>query len=80
MKHLLLASALLSKPLTTYLLHLAGDMRGADGRGLDHLGCATPGGGTVIGSMMSGYNGTMMGSGWRSADGAYGMIFTFITA
>lgn len=31
--------------------------------------------------MMSGYNAeNMMGSGWRSADGAYGMIFTFTTA
>ena len=63
---------------TMYVVHLGGEMRGMDGARLDHGGCENRGGRTVSGGMM-GESANMMGSGWRSADGTYGMIFSFRT-
>lgn len=69
------------KAKTTYVLHLAPTLRGADGAPLNHAACAVLGGRTVTGSMMGGGMGAgMMGSGWQPANGTYGMIFTFTTA
>ncbi|MEP7346666.1 MAG: Ig-like domain-containing protein [Gemmatimonadaceae bacterium] len=68
------------KARMAYVLHLAGDMRGSDGSALDHQGCSDRGGMTVTAGMMDGgAMGNMMGNGWRGADGAYGMVFTFTT-
>jgi hypothetical protein len=68
------------KSHANYVIHLAGDMRGASGSSLNHEACAARGGSVVTGGMMSGgYSGGMMGPGWRSASGSYGMIFAFTT-
>jgi hypothetical protein len=69
------------EPKTTYVLHLAPTLRGADGVPLNHAACAALGGRTVTGGMIGGGMGPgMMGSGWQPANGTYGMIFTFTTA
>lgn len=62
---------------TTYVIHMGGDMRGADGMPLDYASCAALGGRSVSGGMMGG---GMMGPGWQGSDGGYGMMFTFTTA
>ncbi len=74
------------KARTRYVIHLGGDMRDTDGNPLDHGGCSVRGGNAVTtgmmglnGGMMGTQNGGMMGPGWQSADGTYGMIFTFTT-
>ncbi|MBI4410056.1 MAG: Ig-like domain-containing protein [Gemmatimonadetes bacterium] len=79
---------------TRYTLHIGGGMRDADGHtvGLErhggHMGgqWATGemmtdgmmGGGWMGGGMMA--DSTMMGAGWRHANGSYGMVFSFITS
>jgi Bacterial Ig-like domain len=72
-------------PHTTYAIHLGGGMMSAGGMPIDYttygLGI---GGQWIMGGMMSGTHGGMgwgmMGSGWRNANGSYGMVFTFTTA
>lgn len=77
------------KAATTYTIHLGGGMMDADGEPVDMdeygPGCggqtATAGMMGAGGGMMgSGGQGSHMGQGWQSADGDYGMIFTFTTA
>ena len=63
------------KAKTTYVIHLAPTLRGADGVPLNHAACAALGGRTVTGGGMG-----MMGSGWQQTNGTSGMIFTFTTA
>ena len=65
---------------TTYLIHMGGGMRAADGALLDYGSCAGLGGQSVSAGMMAGGGSGMMGSGWQGSDGGYGMIFTFTTA
>ena len=65
---------------TTYLIHMGGGMRAADGALMDYGSCAGLGGRSVSAGMMAGGGSGMMGSGWQGTDGGYGMIFTFITA
>lgn len=70
---------------TTYLIHMGGGMRAADGALLDYGSCAGLGGRSVSAGMMAGGGSRMMGSGWlgsgwQGSDGGYGMIFTFTTA
>lgn len=79
------AAALRSK--TSYVLHLAPDLRTSSGQRLNHQGCTSLGGRNVNQGMMGGgmmNNGAMgpgmMGKGWRALSGSYGMIFTFTTA
>ena len=79
------AAALRSK--TSYVLHLAPDLRTSSGQRLNHQGCISLGGRNVNQGMMGGgmmNNGAMgpgmMGNGWRALSGSYGMIFTFTTA
>jgi hypothetical protein len=78
------------KARTTYRLHLSPSLRSADGQPIN-LGACTQLGGQFAtagmmgissgGGMMNGAWGPgMMGEGWRSADGTYGMLFTFTTA
>ena len=64
---------------TTYLIHMGGGMRAADGALLDYASCAGLGGRSVSAGMMAGGGSGMMGSGWQGGDGGYGMIFTFTT-
>ncbi len=62
-----------------YVIHVGGGMMDADGQGIgfgDHG--SHMGGQWASGSMMGG-SGTMMGTGWRHANGTYGMVFTFTT-
>jgi hypothetical protein len=81
-------------PGTRYSLHLGGSMRGANGEpvGMDpgtwmgtwaHAG-GPMGPGMMDGSTMrqlhAGEPWTMMGPGWRHANGAYGMVFPFSTS
>lgn len=75
------------KPRTQYTFHMGAGMMGTDGRPVDYGRCAGFGGQTVpgagMGGGMGGGNGgmasSMMGPGWRGADGTYGMTFTFTT-
>ena len=70
------------KAATTYVLHLAPGLRSTDGVYVNHASCSGRGG-RVVSSAMMGPDGMatgMMGTGWRAADGTYGMIFTFITS
>lgn len=72
-------------PHTAYAIHLGGGMMTAGGMAVDY---ATHGPGLggqwIMGGMMTGSHGgmawDMMGSGWRNANGSYGMVFTFMTA
>lgn len=70
---------------TTYAVHVGGGMLDASGRpvSFDPYG-PMMGGQWIAGGMMSGmHNGGswgMMGSGWRHANGSFGMLFTFTTA
>ena len=66
------------KARTIYVIHMGGEMRGQNGMPLDYAQCAALGGRPVTGGMMGGGT-SMMGPGWQSADGGYGMIFTFTT-
>jgi len=73
------------KPATAYAIHLGGGMRDANGALLNYDHCTGQHGGRWLGrsmmggSMMGGGSG-MMGSGWRHANGTYGMVFVFTTA
>ena len=64
---------------TTYVIHMGGGMRGADGIPLDYASCAALGGRSVNGGMMGSGLPGMMGPGWQGGDGGYGMMFTFTT-
>ncbi len=75
------------EPRTTYVLHLAPNLRDARGQRLNPASCARLGGRQVTGAMLgAGPRAGMMNGpwgrqmGWRAADGRYGMIFTFTTA
>ncbi len=70
---------------TTYAIHLGGDMVDRDGAELDYGSCQQLGGQRLQAGQMGpgsahGQMGSGMGSGWRNADGSYGMVFTFTTA
>jgi Big-like domain-containing protein len=70
---------------TTYALHLGGGMMSAAGVPVDYTAHGSAMGGQwIMGGMMTGTHGGMgwgmMGSGWRNANGSYGMVFTFTTA
>jgi hypothetical protein len=66
---------------TRYTLHLGGGMRDQMGGGLDYDQCiGRHGGQWATGGMMGTAGSTMMGPGWRHANGSYGMVFTFTTA
>jgi hypothetical protein len=72
------------KANTTYMLHLGGGM--LDGEGHE-VGFSQHGSGmggqwataAMMGNGMAGSTGSMMGTGWRHADGTYGMVFRFTT-
>lgn len=69
------------KPHTSYVIHLASQMQGANGAYLDHGSCTAHGGHSVTSEMMGGHHMEhMMEDGWRGADGTYGMAFSFTTA
>src|SRR5512134_842042 len=68
-----------------YAIHLGGGMMSADGGAVDYTTYGPGMGGQwIMGGMMTGTHGGMgwgmMGSGWRNANGSYGMVFTFTTA
>jgi hypothetical protein len=70
---------------TTYAIHLGGGMMSAAGTAIDYTTYGPADGGQwIMGGMMRGSHGGMgwgmMGSGWRNANGSYGMVFTFTTA
>jgi hypothetical protein len=71
---------------TTYALHLGGGMRDAMGGPLDYQQCLDGHGGQWATGAMMGMGGgmmgdwSMMGPGWRHANGSYGIVFTFTTA
>lgn len=71
-------------PNTMYTLHVGGGMMDADGHGVgfgEH-GAAMGGHmmtGEMMGGGMMGSAGSMMGAGWRNAEGMYGMMFSFTT-
>jgi hypothetical protein len=74
------------EPRTTYVLHVGGGMMTAVGQPIDY-GLHGPGmgghwltGGMMMGPNHGGYGWGMMGPGWRSSSGSYGMEFTFTTA
>ena len=69
---------------TTYAIHLGGGMMSAGGVAVDYTTYGPGMGGQwIMGGMMTGTHGGMgwgmMGSGWRNANGSYGMVFTFTT-
>ena len=69
----------------TYALHLGGGMMSAGGLAVDYATNGPGMGGQwIMSGAMTGTHGGMgwgmMGSGWRNANGSYGMIFTFTTA
>lgn len=77
------------KPSTTYVIHLGGAMRDANGNVVDlQMHGAGMGGQWATQSMMSGmgtgmggHTGTHMDAGWRHpTNGSYGMVFVFTTA
>jgi hypothetical protein len=82
------------KARTAYTIHMGGAMMDAEGRHVgfqqhgSHMGGQTATGGMMGGGMMGGgmmgggmmADSSMMGPGWRHADGSYGMVFTFTTA
>lgn len=75
---------------TMYTLHLAPSLVSADGKSIDLAACTRIGGqyatttmmgaGAQQGMMTGAWGPGMMGSGWRAADGTYGMVFSFTTA
>lgn len=72
----------------TYVLHLAPGLMGSNGAYVNLASCTQLGGRYASGGMMGGggdmmsgsWGPGMMGSGWRAADGTFGMFFTFTTA
>ena len=73
------------KAATHYTVHLGGGMKDSDGKPIAMDPGQMMGGQWVSGSMMTGGgtmggNGSMMGPGWQSANGMYGMVFSFTTA
>lgn len=75
------------KPATTYVVHLGGGMRDAQGHHVDlgshggEMGGQWASGTMMSGGMMGGQPHGHMGTGWQHpANGSYGMIFTFTTA
>ncbi len=64
---------------THYTLQVGGGMMDSNGQvvGMDRFGMGM-GGQSISGGMMGGQTG-MMGSGWMSAAGGYGMMFGFTT-
>lgn len=83
------------RPGTTYALHVGGGMRDGMGGAIDYEQCIAQHGGEWATAAMMGQgpgpfgpgmgggmmgDSTMMGSGWRHANGTYGMVFTFTTA
>ncbi len=70
-------------PRTTYAIHLGGGMMSAGGLPVDYTNGVATGGQWIMGGMMGGTPAGMawgmMGSGWRNANGSYGMMFTFTT-
>jgi hypothetical protein len=68
---------------TTYALHMGGGMTSADGMAVDYTAGLNMGGQWIMGGMVTGTHGGMgwgmMGSGWRNANGSYGMVLTFTT-
>jgi hypothetical protein len=71
-------------PRTTYAIHLGGGMMSSGGAAVDYAAGLGMGRQWIMGGMMTGTHGGMgwgmMGSGWRNANGSYGMVFTFTTA
>jgi hypothetical protein len=71
-------------PRTTYAIHLGGGMMSSSGVSIDYANALAVGGQWIMGGMMGGTHAGMgwgmMGSGWRNANGSYGMVFTFTTA
>ncbi len=77
------------KSRTTYVVHLSPSLQGANGM-MINLTSGTMMGGQMVSAGMMGSAATgmmggqsvsgMMGSGWKAADGTYGMMFTFTTA
>ncbi len=70
---------------TSYVVHLGGGMMTQAGQPLDYARYGPMMGGQwIMGGMMGSSHGGdpwgMMGSGWRNANGSYGMAFTFTTA
>jgi len=67
-----------------YAIHLGGGMTSANGGAVDCTPGLGMGGQWIMGGMMTGTHGGMgwgmMGSGWRNANGSYGMVFIFTTA
>jgi len=77
------------KARTTYVVHLSPSLQGTNGKAIDLAQCTRIGGQYVSGGMMgSGTTGMMsgtwgpgmMGAGWQSTDGTFGMLFSFTTA
>lgn len=72
------------KAAARYTLHLGGGMMDADGHtvGLGRNGSGMGGQWATSGMMGAGMGSTssMMGEGWRHANGSFGMLFTFTTA
>jgi len=69
------------QPGTRYAIHVGGGLRTTMGQpvGFEMYGMQM-GGEWATGYMMRGRMGpSMMGTGWRSGDGRYGMVFTFTT-
>lgn len=71
-------------PRTTYVFHLGGGMMTQAGQTLDYaLHGPAMGGQWLMGGMMGAAHGgqpwSMMGPGWRHANGSYGMQFSFST-
>ena len=73
---------------STYALHMGGGMRDSTGGSVDYQQCASQYDGQWVTGAMMGAGGmgggmmgdsTMMGPGWRSGNGTYGMVFTFTT-
>jgi Big-like domain-containing protein len=72
-------------PHTTYVAHVGGGLMTQAGQALDYAQYGPMMGGQwIMGGMMGGSHAGspwgMMGSGWRNANGSYGMVFTFTTA
>jgi len=74
------------KRASTYVVHLSPSLQDTAGRMINLAPGAMMGGQSVSGSMMGGgsmMNGQwgpgMMGAGWQSANGTFGMMFTFST-
>ncbi len=62
-----------------YALHVGGGTMDADGQEIGFGDHGSHMGGQWASGNMMGSSGDMMGSGWRHANGTYGMVFTFTT-